>query len=167
MSSVPVYPANGRQLRVCETHDKDSKKKYGFIYKPPAWEANKVYRSDKNAVLPTVFNGYYYKVISNGISGGAEPVWPTKKNETVIDGSVELKAVEFNLFLGENESLSASTWTASDGTLTLSSFTAAGSTEVMLSEVPAGISQVTLTNHVTKDNDEEDDRSIIITISEK
>lgn len=163
-----VYPTNGRVLRIDAPHDKDSKKKYGFVYKPPVWEANKAYRSDKDVVLPAVFNGFYYPVSSNGISGPTEPALPTVTGDKVQDGTAEFEAAEYTLFLGETETITASTWAVTGLVpLTLETFDANGTTQVMVGNVPDGIKSFTLTNHVTKSNGEEADHSILVKVIEK
>jgi hypothetical protein len=39
-------------------------------------------------VEPTARNGYYYECTATGISGGAQPTWPTTPGATVADGGV-------------------------------------------------------------------------------
>lgn len=40
-----------------------------------------------SAVVPTVGNGFSYRCVVKGASGGTEPVWPTTLGQTVTDGT--------------------------------------------------------------------------------
>jgi hypothetical protein len=51
------------------------------------WFAATVYPLG-DVVVPTVDNGFYYKVTVAGTSGGSQPVWPTTIGLTVTDGGV-------------------------------------------------------------------------------
>lgn len=51
------------------------------------WLANTAY-SRTFYRLPTVQNGFMYRVMTNGTTGATEPTWPTQIGETVNDGTV-------------------------------------------------------------------------------
>jgi len=51
-----------------------------------AWAANQPYDLGTELV-PTQPNGHVYRVTSAGVSGAAEPVWPTASGATVTDGT--------------------------------------------------------------------------------
>ena len=153
------------------TYDINSKRYVGIMYRPPVWTTATVYyrRSDDDfdVVIPTVFNGFYYEVVSPGLSGATEPTWPTTVDEEVGgNGEPVFKAKAYNL-LPASQTITASTWTASDSvTLTNSAFTTT-STMTFISAVPAGVETFTLTNHYTASNGEEDDVSIVFKVGQR
>ena len=51
------------------------------------WAAT-IVKSVGNYVNPTTSNGYHYKCIQAGTTGGSQPAWPTTVGATVNDGSV-------------------------------------------------------------------------------
>lgn len=164
-----VYLANSDEiLEIAAPHDPDAELFYGFKFKPEAWQPNTVYDKMRSIVVPTVPNGYVYPIESNGISGATEPAWKTKKKEITIDNTVEYKAAEYNIFLYSDETLTGSTWEATDLVpIASESFTAEGETLVKVGPIPDGVSQFTITNHVTKNTTEKDDRSLIINVKER
>lgn len=166
---MKTYLANQKSaIKVDAPHDPDAELFYGFKYKPEVWQANTVYRKDKQVVIPTIFNGFQYPIDSNGISGPTEPAWPTEKKETVDDGTVRFKAEEYTMFLGEDETLSASTWEATNSVpITNETYSIDGEAQAMFGPIPDGVTSFTITNHVIKSNSEKDDRSMIITVSER
>lgn len=167
---MQTYSANRKTPIIADApHDPDAVLFYGFKYKPEVWQADTVYHKDKQVVIPSEFNGFEYPIDSNGKSGSVEPaVWPTEKGEKVDSGTVRFKAVEYKSFLGENETLTASTWEATDLVpITNESHTASGSTQAMFGPIPDDVSSFTITNHVTKSNGEKDDRSMIINVMER
>lgn len=52
-----------------------------------AWAAATA-KSVGDIVRPTAHNGYRYKSIVGGATGGAQPTWPTTIGSTVVDGGV-------------------------------------------------------------------------------
>lgn len=55
----------------------------------PTWAASANYTL-KSQVIPSVPNGYAFRCVgAPGVSGGAEPTWPTLYGVTVNDGSVQ------------------------------------------------------------------------------
>lgn len=53
-----------------------------------AWAASTNYSLD-DIRIPTVDNGFYYKVTADaGSSGGTQPTWPTTIGNTVVDGGI-------------------------------------------------------------------------------
>lgn len=157
-------------FKVAGSYDPNSKRLVGIIYRPPAWTSHtpRVIRSpdDYDIVAPTVYTGYYYMVISAGVSGLTEPVWPTMSGQTVMDGTAKLEAVPYNL-LPEGVTITASTFTATDGVpLTQSTFTS-GTTQVLVGNVPTGVVSFKVTNHIVKSNGEEDDVTLQFKVGER
>lgn len=52
-----------------------------------AWAATTAYTLGVYKI-PTVANGFYYKVTTAGTTAGSEPTWPTTAGTTVVDGTV-------------------------------------------------------------------------------
>jgi hypothetical protein len=151
-------------------YDKDSKKVVGLVFRPNAWSANTVYyyrsSSDYDVVVPTVFKGLYYKVINPGMSGATEPVWSTTVDDIVTDNGIQWQAVAYNL-MPPTESITASTWAASNSVTTASPSFTANTTQVKITAVPAGVDSFTLTNHYVKSNGEEDDVTLLFKVAER
>jgi len=59
----------------------------------PKWRSATTYTADTSYVIPTVYNGHYYKCTSGGKSGAvnAEPAWPTSSGDEVNDKEVTWK----------------------------------------------------------------------------
>jgi hypothetical protein len=58
-----------------------------FVPAFPAWSATTQY--DQNSItVPTVSNGHYYTAIQGGVSGAAQPTFPTGTGQQVGDGSI-------------------------------------------------------------------------------
>lgn len=53
----------------------------------PKWRSGAVYTTSSN-VIPTNFNGHYYRCTTAGTSGAAEPNWPLKSAGTVTDNGI-------------------------------------------------------------------------------
>lgn len=51
------------------------------------WVATTLYSAGA-LKLPTVTNNHYYRCVTGGTSGAAEPSWPTEPEATVADGTV-------------------------------------------------------------------------------
>jgi hypothetical protein len=58
-----------------------------FVPAFPTWSAATAY-STNSIVTPTVANGHYYKAVQGGVSGGAQPTFPTSTQTQVNDGSI-------------------------------------------------------------------------------
>jgi len=58
------------------------------------WAATTTY-SEADLVVPTVYNGYYYKctTVDGGDSGGSEPTFPTNQDATVTDNVLTWEAI--------------------------------------------------------------------------
>lgn len=159
-------PGQNEPSNVIEAHDPDAKKTYQMVYGAPSWAALTAYICNEAVVAPSTFNGFYYEAQSGGITASGEPTWPTQAGGTVTDGTVIWRAVCWDLFLGNTETLTVSAWTANVA-LTMENETLANPiTSVRVTAVPSGITEFMLTNHVTKSNGDEDDRSIIVQVME-
>jgi len=166
---MKTYPATQAKLKVDAPQDPDAIVEYGFKYKPEVWAANTVYEEDRNLLRPATHNGYEYQVISNGTSGSSVPVFPTVKDKTVVDGTVFLKAANYNSFLRPEETLVAGTsWSATKGVpLTEVTFTAEGDSRVKVGPIPAGVRSFELTNRVVSSSGSVDDRTLVISVKER
>lgn len=164
---MKYYPANKTKVKACSPHGVNDVLPYGFIYKPDVWTANTVYTEKNDLVIPTVFSGFYHKLNSNGKSGATEPTWATVKDGLTTDGTAEFKAVHYDLFLDESETLAATsdTWAATNGvTLTNKTYTSTGKTSVMAGPIPAGVTSYELTNTVVDNNGRIDEKIVEITV---
>ena len=165
---METYAANEAKKKFANPHDPDAIVDYGFKYKPEIWQAGAVYEESRNVIRPLIDNGFEYHVISNGISGATEPVWPTEKGDTVEDGTVTLKAFNYKSFLRAGETLSGSTWTATESVPIVSdTFTVNGDASVRVGPVPADVEEFELTNHVIENSGKRDDRTLIIKVKER
>ena len=93
------YGSNQTQLFVCDGTD-------GYIIyingsyrkiNPVTWTATTAYTVGQR-VAPTKYNGYTYEVTIAGTSGASEPSWPTVVNNTVVNGTVTFKCIEYVAF---------------------------------------------------------------------
>ena len=57
-------------------------------YNPTPWTATTGY-VEGSLTVPTVYNGYVYRSLGIGTSGGSQPTWPTLYLDTVSDGTVD------------------------------------------------------------------------------
>lgn len=149
-------------------HDPDTVQVYGFKYAFDRWQANKVYRHDTGAIIPTVFGGVYYSVVNPGVSGATEPVWNNTLDEETQDGTVVWVARPYHLLLNpDEETLVGSNWTATPGvTLSNSAFTADGQAYVQVDSVEEDVQSFTLTNRITiAPSNVSFDRSILIEVA--
>lgn len=166
-----IYSATAKgPYKVPGYFDPDSKRIIGIVYKPDAWAANTVYylRGDDDAdiVIPSTFKGLYYRVANPGKSAATEPTWPTQIGAQVTDGSVVWEAVAYNL-LPPTDSISTSTFSASDSVTLTGATLTGGKTQVMISTVPAGVTEFTITNHTVRSSGEEDDVSLLFRVAER
>ena len=85
------YSAYSEKHFVPGVHDPNSSRVMSWLFRPPVWEAGKVYikRDDDNyaVVIPTEFTGLLYRVKNSGKSGGTEPTWVMVPGQTTSDGS--------------------------------------------------------------------------------
>lgn len=58
-----------------------------FVPSYPIWTTSVAYAVN-SIITPTASNGYYYKAIQAGTSGGSQPTWPTGTGAQIADGSV-------------------------------------------------------------------------------
>jgi hypothetical protein len=108
-------------------HDPNAKRIIGVILRPPTWTANTVYGKrnddDYDVFLPTVYNGFYFKVKNPGKSLATEMTYVNETGEetTQVGTSLIVEAVDYNLLpVGQN--VSSVTVTGTHGT-TISSVT--------------------------------------------
>jgi hypothetical protein len=163
------FPVTGR-------HDPDTARNFGLLFKPSAWEANKVYgKSDDDnydAVLPTEFTGLYYIVEDPGKSGSIEPTWVMVKDELTTDGTKGLvfKAQLYDL-MPVTETITAATVTATNG-VTISATTVTTTTvdftiDAIISTATARLlGSFEVLTHATKSNGETVDVTLLFKIGE-
>lgn len=156
-------------FRIPGFYDPNSKRLVGVIYRPSVWLPGTVYyvRSEDtyDVVIPTNFEGLYFKVIDPGKSGVTEPEWPLNDGDIVEDGSVRWQAVHYDLLIPEINVV-ASTYTATNGVVMASSAFGPNNTQAMIFSVPAGVEDFVVTNHTVKSNGEEDDVSMRFVVGE-
>jgi hypothetical protein len=75
-----IYHANEKGPKKVGCHDPDSARTIAIIFRPPPWTAGTVYglRDNDNydIVMPSVFKGFYHRVVNPGISNATtEPLW--------------------------------------------------------------------------------------------
>jgi hypothetical protein len=64
-----------------------------FANNPPgSWAANTPYNTGA-VIQPTMLNGYFYRVVTGGISGTVEPTWGTLVNQTTNDNGMVWMAI--------------------------------------------------------------------------
>ena len=166
-----IYSASAKgPYKVSGVIDPNSKRIIGIIYRPDVWTANTVYYKrgddDYDIVLPTVFKGLYFKANNPGKSTAVEPTWPTTVGATVTEGGIVWEAVAYNLMV-PSETITVSTFVATDGvTLSNPSFTG-GTTQVMISVVPVGVATFSITNHTTRSNSTEEDVTLSFKVAER
>src|SRR6185295_15711479 len=54
----------------------------------PTWQANTAYSVVNTRVIPTAPGLLEFRVTVAGTSGATEPIWPTRPNQTITDGTV-------------------------------------------------------------------------------
>lgn len=157
--------------RVPGIFDPDSSRLIGIIYAPAVWQSAQVYYrrqdDDYDICVPSVSNGFYYRVENPGVSGITEPVWNTTKYQTTTELSgLEWKAIPYNL-LPSGTILVASEWLTSD-TVTISSesFTN-GTAQCLISGVADTLTEFTVTNRITTSIGEVRDASLIFTVGQR
>ncbi len=100
-------------------YDPDELRNVGVIFRPDTWAATTVYYKNSedsyNLVIPAVFTGVYYKVLTPGKSGATEPTWNLTEGGITTDGVLGLswETVNYNL-LPLGETISTVTVTASN-----------------------------------------------------
>lgn len=167
-----IYSATAKGgYKVPIPFDPDEIKIVGIIYQPDAWASQAVYykrsADDYDIVIPSVFAGLYYKCTNPGLSGSAEPTWPTVPGQKVTDGTVIWEAVAYNL-MNVSETLQTSTWTASDVAITLTDdLILTGKTCVIVSTIPETLESFSLTNHIVKSNGEASDVTLIFKVASR
>jgi hypothetical protein len=130
----------------------------------PVFQASTVYRLG-DVCRPTTDNGYYYECTINGETTATEPT--TWAQTTQTSGTAKFTAVAYDLFVLPSESISTSTWAASDSVTIITPTNDTVSTTIMILAVPDGVASFTLTNHVTKSNGEKRDKSFKYKVREQ
>jgi len=151
-----IYEATRKKPAKLEIyHDPDSEIFYGFTYRPKPWaqEVEYIQSTAQSAlgdlVRPSVPNGFFYGVISGGISDIVEPEWPCKKGETIVDGCVEWMTYTYDLLIRTDAVILSSVWEVSDDNIILlNDVLTDGETAVKVTEVPDTLDAFTLTNRV-------------------
>ncbi len=95
--------------------DPNSTEIYSLIYRPETWAANKEYIQDGVIVVPTTPNGCMYTIAQGGKSSATEPVWPTTKKRTILNGTVRFKSMPYSLLLQTGDTIQANSsggWSA-------------------------------------------------------
>jgi hypothetical protein len=159
-----IYSASAKGgYKLNGVHDANSKRFIGILYRPNTWQENTVYylrsTDDYDVIIPTVFNGFYYKVVSPGKSGATEPTWGTKAGGKTTSGTAIFEAVPYNL-MPESETITSSTWTASDSVTLSNTLSTTTYAAVRIDAVPDGVESFTVTNHTVRSNGEEHDVTI-------
>lgn len=140
--------------------DPDDKTIINLVYGATNWESSKVYYNDE-IVRPTVDNGYYYVCEKNGKSSITEPDWDLlSSDDSITDGTIIWKPIEYNLWLATSEVLTNSIWTTNNENILLS-YPAFDNTtsSIMIESIPSNLSTFILTNQVTKSNGEKISKS--------
>lgn len=150
-------------LKVSGFIDPDDITTIHVYWNAPEWSPQTVYRLG-DITRPTVDNGYYYQCAINGVSGATEPTW---SQEETISGTATYTAVPWNLWLLPEEYITNSTWTSSNTAMTLVDDSDLWKTAVTVSNIPASLQEFTLSNQVTKDNNETLSRSFLYKINQQ
>jgi len=168
-----IIHTSNSELNTTEIFDPEAKLYYSFYLKPPAWVADTEYIQG-DIISPDSPTGYYYKVISGGISGSTAPTFSTTKGSSTEDGSVKYRAINNDSYITSSGSLNIATavFSATESVpLSFPLFTAAGKASVQVGPIPAGVTSFILTlsfeadtGHAEEDFDE---RSIIINVKDR
>ncbi len=155
-------------------HDENDKRFIGILFRPNTWLPSTVYgkRSDDDydVVLPTVFTGFYYKVINPGTSLLVEPTWSTVEGESTTQAGTSLifEAVNYNL-LPLSENVSSVTYICTDSVTVSSATSNANSCQFLIDPLPAAAiatGTFTITARVVKNNGEQMDVSLLFKVRE-
>lgn len=130
----------------------------------PLFQANTVYRQGE-ICRPTVDNGYYYECTTNGKSAATEPTTWGQVSQT--SGTVKFTAVPYDLFVLPGESVTSSSWSASNSVTIASATSDTVSTTTDITAIPSGVTDFILTNHIVKSNGEERDKSFKYKVREQ
>ena len=90
-------------------HDKDQKVYYSQGWRPNVRVNSKEYLIN-DLMVPTVSNGFYYLCVDPGISAPTEPTLASTIDEITLDGTVEWKAVPYELMLNAGDTIDSSSW---------------------------------------------------------
>lgn len=146
-----------KPLSLAAPQDPNAEEYYTFQYRAPTWIANTAYIEKLNCdeagdlVMPLTRNGFLYECVSSGITDAGEPAWPTVRDGTVDDGTVQWKAIPdaFNL-LSPAEVIQSSEWEVDNSEILLiDEGVSGGRTYVKVTNVPNTIEVFTLTNRIT------------------
>jgi hypothetical protein len=161
---MQIYsPSLKGPLKVSGFIDPDDITTIHVYWNAPEWSPQTVYRSG-DITRPTSDNGYYYQCIINGVSGNTQPTWSQDETQS---GSVTFTAVPWNLWLLPEEYIIDSTWASSNNTITLVDTQDLWKTAVTVSTIPSSLQEFTLTNQITKDNNETLSRSFVYKVNQQ
>lgn len=151
-------------LKISGFIDPDDNTKISVFWGAPEFSTLTIYRQG-DICRPSVDNGYYYQCTTNGVSGASQPIWG---QEEVTWGTVIFKAVPWNLWLLPNETITNSTWLASNTSIDIDTNTYNDyKTTVFVSQVPNTLIDFQLTNQITKNNGEIISRSFLYKINQQ
>jgi len=141
-----LYPAAQEGPFEIPYHDPDTIREIGLLFRPELWEAGRVYMrtdaSNYDAVLPTVFKGFYHRVANSGKSNATvEPIWAKRPNDLTEDfeagetDGLVWEAIPYNLLL-PSESIANVEFTPFDGVTLLSTAFDTRSATFVLDAIP-------------------------------
>ena len=177
-----IYPSDHVGiLKIPGTHDPDSKRLMGIIFRPNTWAANTVYNwkdsGNYDVILPVNFEGFYHAVVNPGKSNQTtEPNWVKTKDgltEDFRNGQTEgltWKAIPYNL-MPLDETITLAAFTATNGvTVSLTSHTDTNC-QFMIDAIGSTAAARTIGSfqvkaHITKSNGEEFDVTLLFKLGE-
>jgi len=127
------------------------------------WLPNHVFRAN-DIVKPTVDNGYYYTVSTNGRSSTSEPTWT--QDETT-DNTTVFVANPWDLWLMHSETLQTSEWVATTGVTLELPYKGDTYTTINITAVNPALTQFEITNQVSKSNGEKLSRTLLFKINQQ
>ena len=150
-------------LKVSGFIDPDDTTTINVWWNAPVFSPLTVYRLG-DITRPMDDNGYYYQCTINGVSGSQEPAW---NQEETISGTVTYAAVPWNLWILPEEIITNSSWSCSNNAITLVDDFDDEKSSVTISDIPNTLTEFTLTNQVTKANNESLSRSFTYKVNQQ
>jgi len=136
----------------------------------PAFATATVYHED-DICRPTTDNGYYYKCITDGVSGATEPATWSQTEQTT--GTAVFEAIPYDLWVLPSEQLQtqdlelASVWAATNDVTLTNPLNDLVATSVVVSAIPAGVTEFELTNTVRKSTGEKLSKTMLYRVNEQ